>query len=58
MADDLGFSELGCYGGEIETPNLDDLPLLQPHPISADANGVRPQGRLPKDCKAPVYGER
>ncbi len=25
MADDLGFSDLGCYGGEIETPNLDSL---------------------------------
>jgi arylsulfatase A-like enzyme len=25
MADDLGFSDLGCYGGEIKTPNLDDL---------------------------------
>ncbi|WP_431733810.1 arylsulfatase [Chondrinema litorale] len=25
MADDLGFSDLGCYGGEIETPNLDWL---------------------------------
>jgi arylsulfatase A-like enzyme len=23
MADDLGFSDLGCYGSEIETPNLD-----------------------------------
>lgn len=23
MADDLGFSDLGCYGGEIRTPNLD-----------------------------------
>ena len=31
MADDLGFSDLGCYGGEIETPNLDYLA----------ANGVR-----------------
>lgn len=25
MADDLGFSDLGCYGGEIETPTLDGL---------------------------------
>jgi len=25
LADDLGFSDLGCYGGEIETPNLDAI---------------------------------
>ncbi|XZE54302.1 arylsulfatase [Planctomycetaceae bacterium SH139] len=25
MVDDLGFSDVGCYGGEIETPNLDRL---------------------------------
>jgi arylsulfatase A-like enzyme len=25
MADDLGYSDLGCYGGEIETPNIDGL---------------------------------
>ena len=25
VADDLGFSDLGCYGGEISTPNLDTL---------------------------------
>jgi arylsulfatase A-like enzyme len=25
MVDDLGFSDLGCYGGEIKTPNLDQL---------------------------------
>ena len=23
MSDDMGFSDLGCYGGEIATPNLD-----------------------------------
>lgn len=25
IADDLGFSDIGCYGGEINTPNLDAL---------------------------------
>ncbi len=25
LADDLGFSDIGCYGSEIETPNLDRL---------------------------------
>ncbi len=31
MADDMGFSDIGCYGGEINTPNIDDLAM----------NGVR-----------------
>ena len=25
LADDMGFSDLGCYGSEIQTPNLDQL---------------------------------
>ncbi len=25
MADDMGWSDLGCYGGEIPTPNIDSL---------------------------------
>ncbi|RMJ24779.1 Arylsulfatase [Aspergillus sp. HF37] len=32
VADDLGFSDLGCFGGEIRTPNIDKL---------ADNGGVR-----------------
>jgi len=31
MADDMGFSDVGCFGGEIHTPNLDKL----------GANGLR-----------------
>lgn len=31
MADDMGWSDIGCYGGEIQTPNLNGLA----------ANGVR-----------------
>lgn len=38
----------------------DDLPLEQAedHPIPADAYGVRPQGRLPKNWKPPIYGKQ
>lgn len=31
MSDDMGYSDIGCYGGEIKTPNLDNLA----------ANGIR-----------------
>ena len=45
MADDLGYSDIGAYGGEIETPNLDALAatgrLLTNHhtgPVCASAS--------------------
>ena len=25
LNDDMGYSDIGCYGGEIDTPNLDRL---------------------------------
>jgi arylsulfatase A-like enzyme len=25
LADDMGFSDLGCYGSEINTPNIDGM---------------------------------
>ena len=25
MCDDMGWSDIGCYGGEVETPNLNQL---------------------------------
>ena len=34
LLDDLGYSDFGCFGGEIETPNIDSLA----------ANGLRYTG--------------
>ncbi|MDY5191435.1 MAG: hypothetical protein SPH53_02365, partial [Bacteroidaceae bacterium] len=25
VVDDMGYSDLGCFGGEVESPNLDAL---------------------------------
>ena len=27
MVDDMGYSDIGCYGGEVQTPNLDKLAM-------------------------------
>ena len=46
VLDDVGFSAMGCYGGPIETPNMDRLAAeaadealaaLRAHPLGADA---------------------
>ncbi|HBJ85406.1 MAG TPA: acetylglucosamine-6-sulfatase [Verrucomicrobiales bacterium] len=38
----------------------DGLPLLKPedHPIPAGSPGVKPQGKLPKDWRPPVFGRK
>ena len=25
LVDDMGYSDIGCYGGEVQTPNIDRL---------------------------------
>jgi len=40
MADDMGYSDIGCYGGEIHTPNLDRL-AAQGLRFSQFYNGAR-----------------
>ena len=49
LADDLGFSDIGCYGGEIHTPNLDRLASQGPaaaappgRRCSRDFTSIRP----------------
>lgn len=37
LTDDMGFSDIGCYGSEIRTPNVDELA----------AGGVRFTGKTP-----------
>ena len=59
LNDDMGYSDIGCYGGEVETPNLDRLA----------ANGLRfsqfyntarcsPSARLADDRAAPAPDRR
>lgn len=39
-------------------PDAMPLQTAADHPIPADAYGVRPQGKLPKDWTPPVYGQQ
>lgn len=40
VLDDIGYSDLGCYGGEIHTPNLDALARGGLRYLSFDTNAV------------------
>lgn len=53
MVDDMGFSDLGYHGGEIDTPNLDALADALPNPpqikgrsftITAEVEHAKPKG--------------
>ena len=52
MSDDMGFSDIGCYGGEISTPHLDRLAkgrravfaVLQRRTLLSDARGLAVRG--------------
>ena len=64
LADDMGFSDAGCYGGEIATPNLDGLAeerpavyaVLQHRPLLA-VTGSDPHGLL-RPAGPPRYRPR
>ena len=65
MADDLGYSDIGCYGGEIRTPNLDALAangirftqFLQHRPLLSDA-GCTHERSICTPVRRRSHGER
>ena len=71
MVDDMGYSDLGCYGGEIPTPNLDNLakkwstlyPFLQhrtllPFPCQSTDRTLSPTGRYRNDVRRSSFCRR
>ena len=46
LVDDLGFSDIGCYGSEIRTPNLDRMGNNGPsHRCTTLRAAARPEPR-------------
>ena len=46
LVDDLGFSDIGCYGSEVPTPNLDQLAAgACASRSSTTRRGAAPRGR-------------
>ncbi len=41
LADDMGFSDAGCYGGEIDTPNIDSLAARGRSAFAGTVNRIR-----------------
>ncbi len=55
LNDDMGYSDIGCYGGEIETPNLDRLARGRPALLAVLQHGaLQPVARLAADRPAPA----
>ena len=53
LADDMGFSDIGCYGGEIDTPNLDRLAARRRPALAVLQHGaLQPDARIAADGPA------
>ena len=49
LADDMGYSDAGCYGGDIDTPNLDPLRARAALHAGVLDRTLRPIAQLPAD---------
>ena len=59
LNDDMGYSDLGCYGGEIETPNLDRLAARRPALLAVlQHRALQPVARLAAHRPAPAPDRR